>query len=281
RGIVSLDRINKVMDTEPTVVSSNDSSNEKQFSKSIEFRDLSFSYNGKKDIHNINLTLEVGKSLGIIGPTASGKTTIVSLLARMFPVSKGAIFIDGVDINDWDIKQLRKQIGFVPQEPFLFSDTISQNILFYSNSENGDSAQTVTRAAAAAVIDNEINEFPDGYETILGERGITLSGGQKQRVAIARAIVTDPKIIILDDATSSVDTETEHKINQRLNDELKKRTAIVISHRISAVKDADLIIYLDKGHIVEQGTHDELITNAGQYKSLYKAQLIEEELKRM
>ncbi|MCP4705784.1 MAG: ATP-binding cassette domain-containing protein, partial [candidate division Zixibacteria bacterium] len=216
-----------MMDTEPTVVSSNDSSNEKQFSKSIEFRDLSFSYNGTKVLHNINLTLEAGKTLGIIGPTASGKTTIVSLLARMFPVSKGAIFIDGVDINDWDIKQLRKQIGFVPQEPFLFSDTISQNILFYSNSENGDSAQTATRAATAAVIDNEIKEFPDGYETILGERGITLSGGQKQRVAIARAIVTDPKIIILDDATSSVDTETEHKINQRLNDELKKRTAIV------------------------------------------------------
>lgn len=278
RGIVSLERINKIMDTEPTVFSSPDSSNEKEFTDTIEFRNLNFSYNGTKILHNINLTLESGKTLGIIGPTASGKTTLVSLLVRLFPVPRNSIFIDGIDINDWDIETLRKQIGFVPQEPFLFSDTITQNILFSTDKKNSDTAY---RAAETAVIDKEINEFLDGYETILGERGVTLSGGQKQRVAIARAIVTDPKIIILDDATSSVDTETEHLINQRMKDELKTRTAIVISHRISAVKDSDLIIYLDKGAIVEQGTHEKLIAAAGRYEALYRAQLIEEELKRM
>jgi len=278
RGTVSLDRINKIMDTEPAVFSPPTGSNEKEFTDSIEFRNLSFSYNGKAVLHNINLTIKAGRTLGIIGPTASGKTTLVSLLARLFPVPRNSLFIDGIDINDWDIKALRKQIGFVPQEPFLFSDTIGANILFSTDKENSDTAR---QAARAAVIDKEINEFPDGYETILGERGITLSGGQKQRVAIARAIVTDPKIVILDDATSSVDTETEHLINQHLKDELKKRTAIVISHRISAVKDADLIIYLDKGVIVERGTHEELIAMAGRYKTLYRAQLIEEELKRM
>lgn len=284
RGIVSLDRINKIMDTEPKIISSPDSPNNKRFTDSIEFRDLNFSYNGTKTLQNINLKLESGKTLGIIGPTASGKTTLVSLLARLFPVPRESIFIDGIDINDWDLRSLRKQIGFVPQEPFLFSDTISQNILFNSDIERTDSAGSEAisvRAAEAAVIDKEINEFPNGYKTILGERGITLSGGQKQRVAIARAIATDPKIIILDDATSSVDTETEHLINQHMKDELKKRTAIVISHRISAVKDADLIIYLDKGKIVEQGTHEELIAQAGLYDTLYRAQLIEEELKRM
>jgi len=278
RGIVSLERIDKIMDTEPTVFSSPDSSDEKEFAETIEFRNLNFSYNRTKILHNINLTLESGKTLGIIGPTASGKTTLVSLLVRLFPVPRNGIFIDGIDINDWDIETLRKQIGFVPQEPFLFSDTISQNILFSTNKKNSDTAY---RAAEAAVIDKEINEFPDGYKTILGERGITLSGGQKQRVAIARAIATDPKIIILDDATSSVDTETEHLINQRMKDELKTRTAIVISHRISAVKDADLIIYLDRGTIVERGTHEKLIAEAGRYEALYRAQLIEEELKRM
>lgn len=281
RGVVSLARIDKIMDTEPTVVSTPGKANEKEFTKSIEFRNLNFAYNGTKILHNINLTIESGQTLGIIGPTASGKTTLVSLLARLFPVPRNSIFIDGIDINDWDIKKVRQQIGFVPQEPFLFSDTISQNILFHLDKENPDSTQQATRAAEAAIIDKEIKMFPDGYETILGERGITLSGGQKQRVAIARAIVIDPKIIILDDATSSVDTETEHLINQRMKDELKARTAIVISHRISAVQEADLIIYLDKGAIVERGTHQELIAMTGQYDALYRAQLIEEELKRM
>ncbi len=281
RGIVSLDRINKIMDTEPSVFSSPDSTNNKKFTESIEIRNLDFSYNGTKILNNINLSIQAGKTLGIIGPTASGKTTLISLLARLFPVPKESIFIDGVDINDWDLKTLRDQIGFVPQEPFLFSDTISQNILFHSDQKDSNSAQLVTNAARAAVIDNEINEFPNGYETILGERGITLSGGQKQRVAIARAIVADPKIIILDDATSAVDTETEHLINLQLKDELKKRTAIVISHRISAVKNSDNIIYLEKGAIVEQGTHEELTALSGRYDTLYRAQLIEEELKRM
>ncbi|UCD94154.1 MAG: ATP-binding cassette domain-containing protein, partial [Candidatus Zixiibacteriota bacterium] len=183
-----------------------------------------------------------------------------------------------VDINDWELSELRSQIGFVPQEAFLFSETISGNILFGTDRKDMEHAN---RAAEAAVIDREIGEFPDGYDTILGERGITLSGGQKQRVAIARAIVTDPRILILDDATSAVDTETEHLINLRLKSEISKRTSIIISHRVSAVKDADLIIYLDGGAIVESGDHDRLMSRDGRYAGLYRTQLIEEELKRM
>jgi ATP-binding cassette subfamily B protein len=188
------------------------------------------------------------------------------------------LLIDDIDINDWDLKTLRSQVGFVPQEPFLFSDTITGNIFFGIDGGTRPMAQS---AAAAAVIDKEIDNFPDQYETMLGERGITLSGGQKQRVALARALVIDPKIIILDDATSAVDTETEHLINLRLKGEIGNRTAIIISHRISAVKDADLIIYMDDGTIVESGGHEQLLAQKGKYALLYRTQLIEEELKRM
>jgi len=278
RGTASLGRINKIMDSQPLVFSSPDAKKGVGLKKAIEFRNLNFSYNGEPTLKNINLTVRAGSTLGIIGPTASGKTTLAALIARLYPVPAGCIFIDDLDINDWDVETLRKMIGFVPQEPFLFSDTISQNILFGTD---GNDTRMARQAAALAVIDREIGEFPDGYETMLGERGITLSGGQKQRVAMARAFAANPNIIILDDTTSSVDTETEHLINRNLKDELARRTAFVISHRISAVKDADLIIYLENGTIVESGSHDELLGANGRYASLYRAQLIEEELKRM
>nr|MBN2278661.1 ABC transporter ATP-binding protein [candidate division Zixibacteria bacterium] len=278
RGKASLDRINRIFNIVPEVTNSDRVSNKTRMKGKIEFRNLGFAYNGTHILHGINLVIEPGMTVGIIGPTASGKSTLVSLISRMFPVNRGQLFIDDIDINDWDIHTLRRQVGMVPQEPFLFSDTLTRNILF--GVDNDDTARAHS-AAASAVIDHEIEEFPDGYETMLGERGITLSGGQKQRVAIARALVIDPKILIFDDATSAVDTETEHLINMKLRGEIDRRTAIIISHRASAVKDADLILYMEDGTIAESGNHDHLMAANGRYAELYRMQLIEEELKRM
>ncbi len=278
RGTASLDRINKILYTKPAIESSSISHNKSELQGKIECKALSFAYNGKKVLHDINLLIEAGMTVGIIGPTASGKSTLVSLIGRLFPISRGQIFIDDIDINDWDLHSLRSKIGFVPQEPFLFSDTISNNIVFGVDFANPAEIQ---KAAESAVINKDIGNFNDKYETVVGERGITLSGGQKQRVSIARALLTNPKILILDDATSSVDTETEHLINMYLKGEISKRTAIIISHRVSAVKDADLIIYMETGTIAESGNHDALLSLNGRYALLYKTQLVEEELNRM
>ena len=278
RGTASLDRINEIMNTRPAVASLPDSRKGVSLSGKIEYRHLDFGYNGTRVLNDINLIIEPGMTVGIVGPTASGKTTLAALISRLFPVLRGGLFIDDIDINDWELTTLRSQIGFVTQEPFLFSDTITNNILFGRDQKELAAAQTV---AAVAVMDKEIEAFPNGYETILGERGITLSGGQKQRVAIARALVIDPRIVVLDDATSAVDTETEHLINLHLRSEIKKRTALIISHRISAVKDADLIIYMEKGRIAESGTHEGLLKQNGRYALLYHTQLIEDELRRM
>ncbi len=278
RGTASLARINDVMNTEPAVRSEPGALRSKDIKGKIEYRRLNFGYNGTPVLHDINLTIEPGMTVGVVGPTASGKSTLVALISHLFPVKRGLLFIDDIDINDWDLETLRSRIGFVPQEPFLFSDTISNNILMGRETKDFTAAQA---AASAAVIDKEIESFPAGYDTILGERGITLSGGQKQRVAMARALVIEPRILILDDATSAVDTETEHLINRRLSGEIEKCTALIISHRISAVKDADRIIYMEKGTIAEAGNHEELVAAGGRYARLFRMQLIEEELKKM
>ena len=278
RGMVSLDRLNEIFKTIPRVASLTDARHDLKMKGKITFSNLDFAYNGVPILRSIRLNVEPGMSVGVVGPTASGKSTLVSLVSHQFPIVRGRLFIDDIDINDWELRSLRSQIGVVPQEPFLFSDTITNNILFGADKKD---VATAYRAAAAAVIDKEIEAFPEGYETILGERGITLSGGQKQRVAIARAIATDPRILILDDATSAVDTETEHLINLRLRDEISKRTSIIISHRASAVKDTDLIVYMENGTIAESGSHDELMTRNERYALLYRAQLIEEELRKM
>src|SRR6185312_409986 len=246
-----------------------------QIQGEIEFRGLNFAYNGVPVLHDINLRIPEGSSLAIVGPTGSGKTTLVSLIPRIYDATPGSVRIDGKPVRDFPLEPLRRQIGFVPQETFLFSETVRENIAFGKEDATDDE---VHAAAEAANIAQDIEEFPEQYRTLVGERGITLSGGQKQRTAIARAIIRNPRILILDDALSSVDTHTEDKILNHLREVMQGRTTIFISHRVSTVRNADQIAVLHAGRIVELGTHDELLARNGYYSDLYSKQLLEEEL---
>ena len=249
------------------------------FSGEIEFRNLNFAYNGTSVLKEINLRIPAGSSLAIVGPTGSGKTTLVNLIPRIYDAEPGAVLIDGRPIREFPLDSLRRHIGFVPQETFLFSDTIHENIAFGIAQEDGEAKLDDIKAAAdAANIAQDIESFPEGYNTTVGERGITLSGGQKQRTAIARALLRSPRILILDDALSSVDTHTEDKILNHLREIMRGRTTIFISHRVSTVRNADCIAVLHQGRIVELGTHDQLIARNGYYTDLYNKQLLEEEL---
>ncbi len=241
----------------------------------IEFRHLNFAYQDTPVLRDINLRIPAGSSLAIVGPTGSGKTTLVNLIPRLHDAAPGSVLIDGRPIREFPLATLRQNIGFVPQETFLFSDSIRENIAFGVSSATLDQIKS---AAEAANIASDIESFPDGYNTTVGERGITLSGGQKQRTAIARALMRSPRILILDDALSSVDTHTEDKILNHLRDLMRGRTTIFISHRVSTVRNADRIAVLHQGQIVELGTHDELIALNGYYTDLYNKQLLEEEL---
>jgi ATP-binding cassette, subfamily B, multidrug efflux pump len=274
RGTASLGRINEIMQEQPEI---QDAPEAKAFEMAgeIEFRNLNFSYDGKQVLHDVNLSIPAGSSLAIVGPTGSGKTTLVNLIPRIYDAQAGTVVIDGRSIREYTIESLRRNIGFVPQETFLFSDRIRENIAFGVDSATEAEIRT---AADAANIGADIESFPEGYETLVGERGITLSGGQKQRTAIARALIRNPRILILDDALSSVDTHTEDKILNHLRDVMKGRTTIFISHRVSTVRNADRIAVLHGGHIVELGTHDELLALNGYYSDLYNKQLLEEEL---
>jgi ATP-binding cassette, subfamily B, multidrug efflux pump len=251
---------------------------------SIEIRGLSFTYPASNvpALDRISLRIEAGQTAAFIGATGSGKSTLINLLPRMHEPPPGRIFLDGIDVREIPVATLRGAIGFVPQEPFLFSDTIAENIAFGVTPgprDAADSLDTRIRAAAAvARLDKDVETFPKGYETLVGERGITLSGGQKQRTAIARALMVDPRLLILDDALSAVDTYTEEEILTRLRGVMRQRTSLIVSHRVSTVRDADRIFVLDRGRIVEQGRHDELVASGGVYATLHRRQLLEEEL---
>jgi len=285
RGTASLMRINTILNTNPLVADPvSTPKGAGPVRGKIEFRKLTFAYPSQGNaapspiLHDVNLTVEPGTRLGITGPTGSGKTTLVSLLGRLYPVAPGQLFIDDIDITQWPLADIRRAIGFVPQETFLFSDTLEANIRF---SDDESAPDEVVDSARLTALHGEVETFPGRYQTMIGERGITLSGGQKQRAALARAILKDPRILILDDATSSVDTETEQEIFRNLASVLPGRTAIVISHRVASLVDCDLIVYLDRGRIIEQGGHAELVARNGAYAALYRRQLMEAQLEAM
>ena len=274
RGTASVVRLNEILHEQPEIKDGPEAA-DRQVEGAIEFRGLNFAYDGKQVLRDLNLRIPAGTSMAIVGPTGSGKTTLVNLIPRIYDAAPGMVLVDGRPIREFPLALLRRNIGFVPQETFLFSDTIRENIAFGAEDATLDD---VRRAAEAANIAADIEGFPDGYNTVVGERGLTLSGGQKQRTAIARAVIRNPRILVLDDALASVDTQTEDRILNHLREIMRGRTTIFISHRVSTVRNADRIAVLHDGEIVEYGTHDELIARDGYYTELYNKQLLEEEL---
>ena len=278
RGTASIKRIDEILRSEPDIDDSRADASipaDLVLRGEVEFRGLSFAYGDKNVLSNIHLSIPAGSTLAIVGPTGSGKSTLIGLIPRLLDVSKDTLWIDGRPIRHYPLKVLRSNIGVVPQETFLFSETIRENLCFGAPDA---SDEEVMEAAEAAYIRREFEEFPEGFETMVGERGVTLSGGQKQRTSIARALLRHPRILILDDALASVDTYTEERILRGLRAYAKDCTTILISHRISTVRDADQIAVLAGGRIIEIGTHDELLARGGHYAGLYEKQLLEEEL---
>ena len=309
RGTASLKRFNAILETEPTIKDDENAKEQPKIKGQIEFKNLNFAYDGKLVLEDINLTVEQGKTVALVGKTGSGKSTLVSLVPRLLDAPENSVLIDGIPIRHYKLEQLRQSIGFVPQETFLFSDSLAENISFGIQSEpsavtgglNAEKLQnkseisnlksqtedqksktknqlSVEKSAEVANLADDIKNFPYKYEQLVGERGITLSGGQKQRTAIARAVMRNPRILILDDSLSAVDTYTEEKILHNLRDIRTDRTTLIVSHRVSTIRDADLICVLDNGRIIERGTHEELLKIGGEYADLYERQLLEEEL---
>ncbi|MCY7348087.1 MAG: ABC transporter ATP-binding protein/permease [Pyrinomonadaceae bacterium] len=309
RGTASLKRFNQILEIEPTIRDAPDAQEQPKIKGAIEFRNLTFAYNGKPVLHEINLKINEGQTVALVGKTGSGKSTLISLIPRLLDAPEGTVLVDDTPVRRFPLAQLRRSIGVVPQETFLFSNTLAENIAFgvdkdelrITNDElretennpdsqsqipsfNGEQSEIlnleseIRKSAEIASLAEDIEDFPYKYEQLVGERGITLSGGQKQRTAIARAVMRNPRILILDDSLSAVDTYTEEKILNGLRDVRATRTTIIVSHRISTVRDADLICVLHDGRIIERGTHEELIKFGGEYANLYERQLLEEEL---
>jgi len=310
RGEASMGRIAEILEAPPDI-RDEDPEPVRALRGDVEFRDLTFSYDGKPVLQHVDLEVPAGSTVAIVGPTGSGKSTLVSLVPRLFQAPPGTVFVDGHDVRRIPLAVLRAAVGFVPQETFLFSDTVRENVAFGLRAEatssasggidsrrerggsgGGDAAppgiiddedeikRRVEWAAGVAQLARDVAEFPQGYDTFVGERGITLSGGQKQRAALARALAVQPRILVLDDALSAVDTYTEEEILKGLKTVRAGCTTFLVSHRISTVKDADLIVVLREGTIVERGTHDELVARRGFYADLHRRQLLEEEVER-
>jgi ATP-binding cassette subfamily B protein len=295
RGMASWKRMLDVLEATPEISDVNVTAAGRSvvLSGAIEIRDLTFTYPGsdRPVLQGISLQIPPGETAAFVGATGSGKSTLIALLPRLQDPPSGTVFLDGRDVREIPLERLRGAIGFVPQEPFLFSEEIAGNIAFGVHQPSGEGSHPASghadaaeldrrmrEAAAVARLDKDVESFPRGYETAVGERGITLSGGQKQRTALARALMVDPRVLILDDALSAVDTYTEEEILTRLRGVMRQRTSIIVAHRISTVRDADQIFVLDHGRIVERGDHNGLVARGGLYAALYKKQLLEEEL---
>jgi ATP-binding cassette subfamily B protein len=279
RGRAAMRRLNELFAVDPAIASSPDAAPIAPFRGEIELRDVTFRYPGGRDLppvlDHVSLRIPAGRTVAIVGRTGAGKTALVQLLPRLFDVEDGQVLLDGHDVRALPLGWVRAAVGLVPQDPFLFSRTIAENVGF---ALPNDGAERVAWAVAAAGLRRDLADMPAGLATIVGERGITLSGGQKQRVTLARVLAADPRVLILDDALSSVDASTEREILDRLGDVFRTRTTLLVAHRITTVKEADEIVVLERGRVVEQGTHDELLARGRVYPDLFRQQAIETEL---
>lgn len=280
RGAASMDRLTNIFRTEPDIVDREGAIELDEIKGNIEFKNVSFKYAPDLPyaLKDISFKLEPGKTLAILGRTGSGKSSIVNVLLRLYDINEGEILVDGHEVKDVTLNSLRENISYVPQDDFLFSKTVKENIEFHYEHELDD--ETVEKYAKIAGVYDDIIEFKDGFDTILGERGVTLSGGQKQRVSIARALAKEKNVLIMDDSLSAVDTQTEEEILKNLNTDEADVSKIIISHRVSTIKDADEILFIEDGAIVERGTHDELVSLGGRYNKLYEDQLLEQKINR-
>lgn len=281
RGAASMGRVSRVLEAKPMIVQPGDAVAPLVVRGEIEFADVSFRYPGTERwvLRGVSFRIREGDTVAIVGPTASGKSTVAALLVRLYDPTEGEVRLDGTALDRWDLARLRSAVAIVPQDTFLFSTSIGQNLaLGFDEPDPAARLARIRAAAQVARLDATVEEFPEGYETLLGERGINLSGGQKQRAALARAVARDARILVLDDALSAVDTSTEHEILEQMKEVLAGRTSVIVSHRVTAVMHADLILVLDDGRIVEQGTHDQLLKAGGTYAALQRRQLLAEEV---